>query len=252
MIQEALAYLAELKAGRKPVTVEVAGQHYAVTEEETLGDPIRALAPQWTKPVFRLATLSGLVGLYSHDLDTLTSNTREKVAVHIVDPFTVQIVSLLADDYGLRHVYAEAKHSEPFAFAFNKFYEPEPFLIAFRHSFLFNEEAVKVQKVCSQVTSGNAIGITDDGVSQEIVIRDGTVTRASVELPAEGIPLIAQRTFRDAVPVVSKYLLRMKGVKDSLPQIALFEIDARWALDTVASLREYLTANLPSGAIVIA
>jgi hypothetical protein len=71
------------------------------------------------------------------------------------------------------------------------------------------------------------------------------VTRSTVQLPAEGIPLIPWRTFRDASPVESKFLLRMKGVKDALPHIALYEIDAKWQLDTVNSIGKYLAAALP-------
>jgi hypothetical protein len=43
----------------------------------------------------------------------------------------------------------------------------------------------------------------------------------------------------------------MKGVKDAVPHIALFEIDAMWKLDTIASIRKYLNDSLPE-AIVIA
>lgn len=120
MIKEALEYLATLKAGRKPVTVEVAGQHYAVTEDETIGEPIRPLPPQWDKPVLKVATLSGLVGLYTNTLDDMRTE-KNRPAVHVVDPFTVQIVSLLADEFGQHHIFAEAKHTEAFSFAFNKF-----------------------------------------------------------------------------------------------------------------------------------
>lgn len=248
MLKEALEYLATLNAGRKPVVVEVAGQPYEVNEDETLGEPIRPLAPQWVKPTFFVRTLSGLVQLWKSHMDQF----GDRCAVCVSDPFSVQILSLDADEFGHRHVYAQATHQEKFAFDFNRFYDPESFLIAFRANFLFNDEAVKVQKLCSTVTAGNAVGVADDGISQQITITEGTVTRAAVELPADGIPLIAHRTFRHANPVASKYLLRMKGVRDQLPQIALFEIDARWRLDTIASIVHYLEKNLPPETVIVA
>lgn len=69
-------------------------------------------------------------------------------------------------------------------------------------------------------------------------------------MPSDGIALIPNRIFRDADPVEAKFLLRMKGVRDALPQIALFEIDPNWALYAVGSIRKYLEAELP-GAIII-
>ena len=92
--------------------------------------------------------------------------------------------------------------------------------------------------------------VADDGVSQEITLKSGTVTRAGITLPADGVRLIPWRTFREAKPVESKFLLRMKGVKDDLPQIALFEIDAKWRLDTVDAIADYLKAELPTATII--
>ena len=92
--------------------------------------------------------------------------------------------------------------------------------------------------------------VADDGISQEVTIKSGTVTRSSIHLPADGIPLVPWRTFRDATPVTSKFLLRMKGVKDSLPTIALFEIDAQWKRETVNSVAKWLTTELPGFTVI--
>lgn len=45
-------------------------------------------------------------------------------------------------------------------------------------------------------------------------------------------------------------MLRLKGSKDSVPQVALFEIDAKWELDTVASIAAYLREALPNATIL--
>ena len=82
-------------------------------------------------------------------------------------------------------------------------------------------------------------------------VKDGTVTRSGVTIPAEGIELIPWRSFRDAAPVTSKFLLRLRGVKDGLPALALFEIDQKWKLDTIHSIGDWLRKNV-KGAKVIA
>lgn len=237
----------ERLAKQKPATQEVNGQHYALKEDGTLGAPVLELAPQWVKPTVNVSTLGGLADLYSDRVDDLD----EGVAFHVVDYLTVDLISLKADQYGRRHVWVHAKHVPETPFRFNSFYEtPEQFLIDFRASFLFNDEAVKVQQLCSSVGSGDAVLTSDDGISQEVQIKSGTMTRAAIPLPAEGLPLVPWRTFRDAAPVESKFLLRMRGVKDKLPQIALFEIDGKWKLETVHSIRRYFEKHLPEAKVI--
>jgi len=247
-MKEVLEYLFGRLKAERPVTHKVNGQEYAVKVDGTLGEPVRELAPQWRKPTLQVATLAALADAHAAGLDGLDS---AKVAFLIDNYRSVDIVSIAADEFGYRHVWARATHKCETKFEFGKYYAPEDFLIAFRSSFLFNEEAVKVQQLCSSVGSGDAVLVTDDGISQEVQVKSGTVTRSSIPLPADGVQLIPWRTFRDAHPVVSRFLLRMKGVKDSLPLIALFEIDAKWELDTVASIRKWIETNV-AGAKIIA
>jgi hypothetical protein len=42
----------------------------------------------------------------------------------------------------------------------------------------------------------------------------------------------------------------MRAVKDGLPQIALFEIDAKWRVETIASIAHYLKKELPEATII--
>ncbi len=250
-----LKAVAEYLFGRlkdvRPVTVTVGvnDQDYAVKADGTLGEPIRPLKPQFEAPVFNVSTLIGLASLAKASVDGFDES---KVGLHIVNHRQVDLVSLSADEFGRRHVYASAKHAQETPFVFDKFYgSTEDFLIPFRASFYFNEEAVKVQQLCSTIGSGEAVAVSDDGLSQEVVVKTGTVTKASVQLPADGVPLIPWRTFREVNPVQSRFLLRMKGVKDGLPQIALFEIDARWQLDTKNAIAAWLVENI-AGIPVIA
>lgn len=241
-----LEYLFGRLKAERAVTVKVGDQDYAVTAQGTLGDPVRGLAPQWDKPAFHVQTLSGIAQLVKAKVDDFP----EGVCLHVVDHLNVRVVSLKADDFGRRHVYAEATHVEGAQFKFNTFLEAEDFMISFRRCFLFNDEAVKVQQLCSQLESGMTVTLADDGMSQQIEAKAGTVSRAQVTLPAEGVNLIPWRTFRDAAPVASKFLLRFKGVKDGLPLIALYEIDQVWKLDCVNSIASYLKQNAGDIAVI--
>lgn len=231
---------------RRPVTVMVGDQPYAVTSAGTLGDPIRDLAPQFTKPILSLRTVSGLVAAYLAGVDDLPA---KDVAFVIISPTEVALKTLKADDFGQRHIFAHAQHQEDSGFIFGKYYQPEDFLIAFRAGFMFNEMAVKVQQLCSSLTAESGVTVADDGMCQMTTIKQGGVERNAIELPPE-IPLIPWRTFREVAPVESKFLLRMKAVKDSLPQIAIFEIDGKWKLDTVESIRSYIAKSAPDATVI--
>ena len=246
MIKEALEFLAKLQTPKNQLTVEVGGQTFAVRADGTVGNAVRPVDLSWPTPVLPLGTLSGIVAAYSAKV----GNLGDRVALHIVSHLQVDLIDLDEDEHGKRRVYAQAKHTPDAGFKFNSFMDPEAFLLSFRASFFFNDEAVKVQQLCSTVGAASGVAVADDGISQEVTVKLGTVTRAGVTLPADGIPLIPWRTFRDANPIESRFLLRMRGVKDQLPQIALFEIDAKWQLDTVGSIRSYLEGALPSAIII--
>jgi hypothetical protein len=248
MIKEALEFLAKIQTPKNPLFVELhSGTPFAVKPDGTIGEYIRKPNPQIEKPTLEASSLNALVGAYQANLDGLD---HAKVLVDIVGPFQVQIVDLTADDFGNRHVYLDAEHTPETFFKFAEYLLPEDFLIKFRSSFYFNEEAVKVQKLCSTVESGSAVAIADDGMSQQVTVTSGTITKAPVTLPVEGVPLIPWRTFREVPPVESRFLLRMKGAKDQMPRIALFEIDDKWKLDTVEAIRKYLTAKIPGAKII--
>jgi hypothetical protein len=246
-LKPALEYLLGRVKAERPVTVKVGEQDYAVESDGTLGEPVRKVAP-FDKPTLNVCTLSGLAATVKAGIDDLASSD---VALHVADIHTVEVLSLRADEFGHRHVWARAKHLPEVKFEFDKYYDsPEKFIIAFRAAFYFNDEAVKVQQLCSAVGAGDAVAVTDDGISQQVTVKSGTVTRNTIDLPADGVPLIPWRTFRDATPVESKFLLRMKGVKEALPHIALFEVDAKWRVDTMQSIAGYLTAQLPGVTII--
>ena len=232
-------YLFDRLKDVRPVTVDVAGQPYAVRADGTLGDPVRALMPQWDKPILHVQTLSALAQACAIGVDDFGS----EVALHVVNYLRVLLVSTKADEFGRRHVFVRAEHAAECPFRFNEYMAAEKFLIDLRTSFYTNNEALKVQKVVSSLESGQTISVADDGLSQQIEVKLGTVTKSQTTLPAEGIALIPWRTFRDANPVESKFLLRLKQVKDSLPAVALFEIDQKWQLDTVNSIAAWLREN---------
>jgi len=245
-LKNTIEYLFNRLKDKQQVTHKVGDQDYAVKSDGTLGLPVRALEPQWDKPTFAVGTLSALKELWDAKVDGF----GDDVGLHVADYLTVHLLSLKADDYGRRHIYATAVHKNETPFKFGVYLEAEQFLIDMRTSFLFDDEAVKLHSFCSQLESGMTVTLADDGVSQKLEVKAGTSSKSAVLIPAEGISLIPWRTFRDAAPVSSKFLLRLKTVKDSLPQIALFEIDQKWRLDTINSIAKWLREHAKGAKII--
>jgi len=245
MLKEFVQYL----VGLKPSTIvkEVNGVTYSVTpgaNGEALGDIV---APP-ESPYLSLRTLTGFVDAFNAKIDEFP----ETVAVHVVDHINVQLLSLRDDGFGRRHRWLSAVCQEKNPFPFDEYVIPEKFLLALQSGFLPTEEVIKLQRLASSLTTENSVGTQDDGLSQTITVKQGSVTRTTVELPPR-IPLFAYRTFREVDPVKSEFLVRLKGQPGQLPSIGLLQVDAdKWKTDTMLRVATWLKAELPAGTTIIA
>jgi hypothetical protein len=245
-LKETFQYLFERLKAERPASVQIGSHHYKLSAQGVIDSVIEPVPDPWPR-VVGCSTLRGLVDAYSAGLDGL----KERVAFHVEDYNLVSLVSLDADKYGRRRTYAQAHHRGETPFEFDTYMAPEKFRLDFLASFFLNEDALKVIRLISSLgVKGEDLNVTDDGISQTVEIKSGTVVRGKVDLPTEGIPLVAWRTFRDVPPPVSKFLLRIKAL-GSVPMIALHEIDAKWRLDTIESIRGWIAKEVKD-AIVIA
>lgn len=248
-----LDWFKTLSKPERPVTVDINGDPFAVKVDGTLGDPVRKplpVAPVAT-PVLQLSTLSGLVAAYNADVDGFKTGARSAVQVESFD--SVALVSLEADEWGRRHVWARAKSTEINPFKFDTYLDPETFIILAQASFMpIDGHYTNMLKLCSSLSAGSSIQIADDGFSQKVVIQAGGVTHGEVELPPR-ITLRPYRSFREIDPVESDFLLRFKSRKEALPEVCLIPVDAgRWKTDTAMQVRGWLAKHMPEGTTIIA
>ncbi|MGB7985079.1 MAG: hypothetical protein WCF54_07965 [Terracidiphilus sp.] len=233
--------MTKLQTPKNPVIQEVGGHSYAVKADGTLGDRVQSVGRLWPKPTLQLATLSGLKEAAALKVGEL----GDHVAFHVVDYLRVDLIDTNADEFGKRHIYATAQHAVETPFRFNTYLDVEDFIIGLRSSFYFVEgdgecDALTVQRFVSNLESGITVNVADDGVSQSLEVKAGTVNKQAVKVPASGVNLVPWRTFRDVAPVSSKFLLRVRQVKDAPPLVALFEIDQKWKLDTMQEIGKWL------------
>lgn len=248
-----LDWFKSLKDKPQPVTVEVKGVDFAVKTDGTLGDPVRPVIPvaPVETPVLNLTTLSGLVAAFKANVDGFAELGASAVQVESFD--SVALVSLQADEWGRRHVWARAKSTEVNPFKFGEYLDPELFLITAQAGFMpIDGHYTNMLRLCSSLKAGSSVQVADDGYSQSVVIQEGGVSHGEVQLPPR-VSLRPYRTFREVDPVESDFLLRFKAQKDALPAVALIPVDAgRWKTDTAFTVAAWLKKNLPDTAKVIA
>lgn len=250
---EVLDWFKSLNAKERPVSIEIRGDHFAVKADGTLGEaihPVLPVAPVAT-PVLKLSTLSGLVAAFTAKLDGFDGKGASAVQVESYN--SVAIVSLAADEWGRRQVWARTTCTEENPFPFDSYIDQEQFLIKAQAGFMpIDGNYTNMLKLCSSLKAGTTVDLADDGFSQKVVVSGGGVTHAEVQLPPR-IGLRPYRTFREIDPVESDFLLRFRAIDKDVPKIALIAVDAgRWKTDTAMAVEHWLQANLPNGVTIIA
>lgn len=249
-----LDWFKTLNKADRPVSVEIKGDHFAVKGDGTLGDAIHPVLPKApvATPVLELSTLSGLVAAFKSNVDGFNED-KGAYAIQVESFDCVALVSLAADEWGRRHVWARTKSTEINPFKFGEYLDPETFLITAQSGFMpIDGHYTNMLRLCSSLKAGSSVQVSDDGYSQKVVIQEGGVSHGEISLPPR-ISLRPYRTFREVDPIESDFLLRFKAQKDSLPLVALIPVDAgRWKTDTAHMVAAWLRRTLPDNATVIA
>jgi hypothetical protein len=255
MFKDVVQYLVDLLHPKpeQTVTKEVEGFYYQVVPGPhgiQIGPQIvrpHPVAPV-AQPTLKVVTLTGLVAAFKAGIDSFPA----KVAVQVIDPVTVALLSLEADRFGRRHEWVRAVCGETTPFQFDQFQNPEKFLIDLQSSFLPTETVIALQKLASSLSAESKITVQDDGFSQTVSVRGGGVTYSEIPVPAR-IDLFVYRTFREIDPIRGEFMFRMRAEKDQLPKVTLMDIDAgRWKMNAMGLVRSYLESQLPKGTVVIA
>lgn len=246
MIAEALDYLKGILKPN-PITIDIADLTYEVDPGQhgpALGDLVAPPA----KPALCLSSVTGFVDAYKAKIDDFAGG---KTAIHVIDYKTVALISLEADKFGRRHEWLRSTCREENPFPFDRYQITEDFLIKLQSGFLPDDNIIVLQRLASSLTNESSIGVQDDGMAQVVTVKQGAVSRSDVVIPKR-IELFAYRTFREIDPIVSEFMVRLKGEPGKLPTIALFQVDADvWKHDTQRLVAQWLKAELPD-AIVLA
>lgn len=192
-----------------------------------------------------LHTLTGLIDYIKSNGDRV----NESLYLHVVNEKVIELTGKLNAD-GNRESLATVKAIVP-EFRFDTFYDSERLNIALQSVFLNNKDREILLKVIGNIVEENTKTVGDNGVSQSVVIKTGTTSKAEVKVP-NPVTLAPYRTFVEVKQPESRYVFRMRDGGDG----ALFEADGGvWCNDAIGNIKQYLaeklTDEIESGRITI-
>lgn len=166
------------------------------------------------------------------------------LVVHVQDPATVSVHSVLQGPHAQRLTYVVARHPEP-SFRFGTFYPVEEFGISLTRFFPAAGDRDYVRQLAGNLKDENVKNVADDGFSQQVTARAGIATVENVEVKNPVRLDVGAWTFKEGRILedgrdLVECLLRFKGFN-----AALFEVDlAEWRAQTMAALRAAIRFEL--------
>jgi hypothetical protein len=170
----------------------------------------------------------------------LNTNERKwaRLIIQVTDPDNVELFGEV-DEYGRREHLVSVRAIHP-NFAYEKWIDPETFVIQLSSMFVPGDNVNLLLKVVGNLEEKNARTAEDDGVSQVVAAKTGVATKADVIVPSP-IELAPMRTFAEVEQPESKFIFRLHEG----PTAGLFPGDGgQWRNDAIRNIAEFLCDRL--------
>jgi hypothetical protein len=227
MLKEAFDWIAN-KAATK--IVEVRGAQF--TSEKL--DPIRVDIPRVSE--LQCHSLQGVCDYLNQDIERLNDGSF----IHIVSPNIVRIKSPFFGETRERETYLEAVcKQDPIN---TNWMSTAEMIIHLVTHFSPNEDSDSMVKILSSLVSTTTIGKSYDGLSQQVVVKNGIATQTKIEIkPIRTLKPI--RTFSEIEPCEEMFLLRLKQDGPNF-SAKLTEADGmKWQEEARRKIAAYIFGN---------
>ncbi|MEG0258444.1 MAG: hypothetical protein RR595_05650 [Lysinibacillus sp.] len=226
MIKEAIEKVLKLA---KPTQIEVDGRKFYDPE-------YRELAAEHGVESFTVNTLTGFLDYVKSEFDT-----GRKMMIHIESPTKISLFDAL-NSTNDRRTYLRAKALLP-EIHFGKWVDRESFQIMMQANFCSNLDKSELLKVVSHMTVGEGATVKDNGVTQEVTVKQG-IELASIDLK-ERYDLLPYRTFVEVEQPASEFIFRVKDDGQKQIYCSLHEADGgAWELNAMHSIKNHLEKEL--------
>lgn len=181
-------------------------------------------------------TLQSVKDYFDGEID---NEPAEDTFIHVVDHCRVRILKGLNGDRK-RECLLEAKYANNNLFSFGSQYDQASIMTALQSEFVKTDEREVLQKLVGGLTDESSNRLTDDGVSQQTVVKVGVTTNERVE-NKNFWKLSPFRTFAEIEQPESAFILRLHKKQDAPPAISIHEADnSAWKLAAINSIKEWL------------
>lgn len=190
-------------------------------------------------------TLDGFIAYINENVEGLIPD-GEKLIVMVEDEKSVALLGKPSKYQKERHVIASCGAHTP-EITFGRYQDTERFNTMLLSTFIDTPARAELFKVMKSMTKEQSCNVGDDGVSQNITVKQG-ITLASNTQFQNPVPLKPMRTFAEVDQPESNFTLRI----DEHANAALFEADGgAWKNTAVARIAEYLKNGLYGCNVVV-
>lgn len=166
--------------------------------------------------------------------------------VHVVNYKSVVLLSKPSKNNAKRYEIASCDAITP-TIPFGRYLDSETFNTALLSMFERTESRDLLFKVTSTMVNEQKLTASDDGVSQNIILKQGVSLACTCKFE-NPVPLVPYRTFSEIEQVESNFVMRV----DKEGNICLNEADGgAWKVQAVNNIRQYLRDRLEGLPVVV-
>lgn len=184
-------------------------------------------------------TLRGLVDTLKKEHGNFVSPFVSHLVVNVLSETEVEVYSGIDDVDRTReipyHSEAETIHID-----FNRKLDYESMMITLKSKFVETPELLELVKLLGTITEEHSSQTSDDGFSQSVVVKKGTVLKENRTIKPI-VKLKPYRTFNEVDQPESEFLIRLSEGS----YVAIYEADGdAWKLRARENIAEYLRNEL--------
>lgn len=231
-IKEAIAYISELAVkAEKPETVVIDGRTYCTKDLRRYDKAPKA------EPI-KATTITSLVDYIKESREELSN----RMIIQVVSATKVLLYSSLLKERD-RETLFEVNALLP-QFEYGREYDQESFLVSMQSCFEAKADREVVTVLASNIVNTQAATYSDDGISQQAVMKTGITTKDNVLVP-NPVKLVPYRTFLEVQQPESAFVFRISEGRGGAPTFKLVAADGGlWKSQAVENIKYYLTKEL--------
>lgn len=231
-IKEAIAFITGLAVkAEKPEVVQINGRTYCTKDLRRYDAADKAKAIEAT-------TLTSLVDYIKESREEL----RDRMIIQVISATKVLLYSGLLPERD-RETLFEVNALLP-QFEYGREYDQESFLVSMQSCFMPSEDREAVTILASNITNTQEQAYSDNGVTQQAVMKTGITTKENVLVP-NPVNLIPYRTFLEVEQPASDFIFRISEGRGGAPAFKLVAADGGlWKSQAVENVKKYLTEAL--------